>query len=115
MAMTSNSSLRKIRSVLGLLVALALICSAAFAEDGDRKVRQKVTPLYPELAKRVNAAGTVRLELEVAPSGEVRNVKALGGHPLLIPAAEDAVRKWKYEPMKESTTAVVEFKFAPNQ
>jgi outer membrane biosynthesis protein TonB len=55
------------------------------------------------------------LEVEVSPNGEIRNVKALGGHPLLIPAAEDAIRKWKYEPAKESTTAVVEFKFAANQ
>ena len=113
--MSPNPFVKKIRSIVGLLVAIAFVCSAVFAEDGDRKVRQKVTPLYPELAKRVNATGTVRLELEVAPNGEVKTVKALGGHPLLIPAAEDAARKWKYEPMKESTTAVVEFKFAPNQ
>ena len=113
--MTPKSLIRNTRSLLALLAALAFICTAAFAEDGDRKVRQRVTPLYPELAKRVNAAGTVRLEVEVAPNGEVKGVKALGGHPLLIPAAEDAVRKWKYEPMKDTTTAVVEFKFAPNQ
>ena len=71
--------------------------------------------MYPELAKRVNASGTVRLEVEVAPNGEVKNVKPLGGHPLLIPAAEDAMRKWKYEPGKETTTAIVEFKFGVNQ
>ncbi len=113
--MTPKSLTRNTRPLVALVAALALLCAAAFAEDGDRKVRQRVTPLYPELAKRVNAAGTVRLEVEVAPNGEVKGVKALGGHPLLIPAAEDAVRKWKYEPMKEATTAVVEFKFAPNQ
>ena len=106
---------RSSRTLITLLAALAFVCAAAFGEDGDRKVRQRVTPLYPELAKRVNAAGTVRLEVEVAPNGEVKGVKALGGHPLLIPAAEDAVRKWKYEPMKETSTAIVEFKFAPNQ
>lgn len=113
--MSPKFIVRKTRLVVSLLVALAFICSAAFGEDGDRKVRQRVTPQYPELAKRVNASGTVRLEVEVAPNGEVKTVKALGGHPLLIPAAEDAVRKWKYEPMKETTSAVVEFKFAPNQ
>lgn len=96
-------------ALLTLLLALSLI---AFAEETDRKVRQRVAPQYPELAKRVNASGTVRLEVEVAPNGEVRSVKPLGGHPLLIPAAEDAIRKWKYEPSKETTTSVVEFKFA---
>jgi len=87
----------------------------AFAQEGDRKIKQRVSPMYPELAKRVNASGTVRLEVEVAPNGEVKSVKPLGGHPLLIPAAEDAIRKWKYEPAKEATTAIVEFKFGMNQ
>jgi TonB family protein len=106
----------KLRFLAGLLLAFVLLVSVSLAgEDGDRKVRQRVAPQYPELAKRVNANGTVRLEVEVSPSGEVKNVKALGGHPLLIPAAEDAIRKWKYEPGKETTTAVVEFKFAANQ
>ncbi len=82
------------------------------AEDG-RKVRSRVNPIYPELAKRINASGTVRLEIQVAPNGEVKSVKPLGGHPLFIPAAEDAVRKWRYEPGPETTTQVVEFRFAP--
>lgn len=97
------------------LITILVASLMAFAEDGDRKIRQRVSPMYPELAKRVNASGTVRLEVEVAPNGEVKNVKPLGGHPLLIPAAEDAMRKWKYEPGKETTTAIVEFKFGVNQ
>lgn len=109
------SPILKLRPLAGLLLAFVLVASLSLAEDGDRKVRQRVAPQYPELAKRVNANGTVRLEVEVSPNGEVKNVKALGGHPLLIPAAEDAIRKWKYEPGKETTTAVVEFKFASNQ
>jgi outer membrane biosynthesis protein TonB len=53
------------------------------------------------------------LEIQITPSGEVKTVKALGGHPLLIPAAEDAIRKWRYEPAQETTTTVVEFRFSP--
>ena len=97
------------------LITILVASLVAFAEDGDRKIKQRVSPLYPELAKRVNASGTVRLEVEVAPNGEVKSVKPLGGHPLLIPAAEDAMRKWKYEAGKETTTAIVEFKFGVNQ
>lgn len=114
--MSAKSFVPKVRPLVGaVLMVVLMIYLSAFGEDGDRKVRQRVSPQYPELAKRVNAAGTVRLEVEVSPSGEVKGVKALGGHPLLIPAAEDAIRKWKYEPMKETTTAVVEFKFSANQ
>jgi TonB family protein len=105
----------RVRPVIVLALTVALFAGLGLGEDGDRKVRLRVSPLYPELAKRVNATGTVRLEVEVAPNGEVRNVKALGGHPLLIPAAQDAIRKWKYEPAKETTTAVVEFRFGGTQ
>ena len=101
-----------------ILVALALCAGLMFslganAEEG-RKIRSKVNPVYPDLAKRMNASGAVRLEIQIAPNGEVRSIKALGGHPLLIPAAEDAVRKWRYEPASETTTTVVEFRFTPN-
>jgi TonB family protein len=84
------------------------------AHAADRKVKQQVAPQYPPLARQFNAAGVVKLSIEVAPGGDVRNVKPLGGHPLLIPAAEEAVKKWKYEPEKESTTEIVEFKFVAN-
>jgi TonB family protein len=113
--MIAKLSFPKVRPVIVLALTAALFTCLSFGEDGDRKVRQRVSPQYPELAKRVNATGTVRLEVEVAPNGEVRNVKALGGHPLLIPAAQDAIRKWKYEPAKETTTAVVEFRFGGTQ
>ncbi len=100
-----------------ILVALALCAGLLFSlganADDSRKIRNKVSPIYPELAKKVNATGSVRLEIQIAPNGEVKSVKALGGHPLLIPAAEDAIRKWRYEPASETTTTVVEFRFSP--
>jgi TonB family protein len=55
--------------------------------------------------------GMVRLEATIAPNGTVKQVKVLGGHPLLVQAATDAIRKWKYAPAGEETTAVVEFRF----
>lgn len=103
-------SLLSVASVIGALL-VALIGIPANAED--RKIKSRINPAYPELAKRMNAAGTVRLEVQVTPSGEVKNVKVLGGHPLLVNAAQDAVKQWKYEPANETTTTIVEFKFAP--
>lgn len=106
--------MRFLPRILVPLVLLAVFLGAlgATASDG-RKVRSRVNPVYPELAKRINASGTVRVEVQVAPNGDVKSVKALGGHPLFIPAAEDAIRKWKYEPAAGATTEVVEFRFAP--
>ena len=98
--------------ILGPALFVGQILSA---ETTERKVKQRVTPQYPEIARRFNTSGVVKLSVEITPGGDVRSVKVLGGHPLLIPAAEDAVRKWKYEPAKESTTQVVEFEFVPNR
>jgi len=100
-------------SLVALFVSALLLVPLGASSEDNRKLRNKVSPVYPELAKRVNASGVVRLEIQIAPNGEVRTVKAIGGHPLLIPAAEDAVRKWRYEPAAETTTTIVEFRFSP--
>jgi outer membrane biosynthesis protein TonB len=55
-------------------------------------------------------AGAVKLELIVGANGQVKSVKPLGGHPLLIDAAENAVKQWRYEPGAEGTQ-VVEIRF----
>jgi TonB family protein len=102
------------RILVTLALAVGMLFSLRANADEGRKIRSKVDPYYPELARRINASGTVRLEIQIAPTGEVKSVKALGGHPLLIPAAEDAIRKWRYEPASETTTTIVEFRFSPS-
>ena len=100
------------RWIVGLIVGPALFIGLTLpAHAADRKVKQKVSPEYPALAKQFNASGVVKLSVDISPSGDVHDVKPIGGHPLLIPAAENAVKKWKFEPAKESTTEVIEFKF----
>ncbi|HVZ17948.1 MAG TPA: energy transducer TonB [Terriglobales bacterium] len=99
------------------LMALAVgsvIATPARAQDESRRVRSKVAPTYPELAKRMNVSGTVKLQVVVAPNGTVKSAKVIGGHPLLVDPAVDAVKKWRYEPASDETTSVVEFKFDPN-
>jgi TonB family protein len=84
--------------------------SAPKAED-VRKVKTKVPPVYPQLARTMHVRGTVRVLVVITPAGAVKNVKALGGHPLLLESVMDAVKRWKYEPGPQETTMVVEFKF----
>jgi protein TonB len=79
----------------------------------SRRVKTQVAPQYPELARRVNARGTVKLLVTVGANGSVKNTKVVGGHPLLVTAAEDAIRRWKFEPATDETTGVVEFTFQP--
>lgn len=99
--------------MLVVLFGLLFFSAGASAQNGGRKVRTKVSPAYPELAKKMNVRGTVKIEVVVAPSGAVKNLKVVGGHPLLVGAAEDAMKKWRYEPAAEETTTLVEFNFTP--
>jgi protein TonB len=62
------------------------------------KLVNKVTPLYPPLAKQARIQGTVRLQAVIAKDGSVVELQVLAGHPLLVQAALDAVRQWRYHP-----------------
>jgi protein TonB len=105
---------------LFVCLAAALLCTGyaptvTYAQDATvaRKVKSKVAPVYPELARKMAISGTVRVAVVVAPNGSVKSTKVLGGHPLLIDATVDAVRKWKFEPGTADSSGVIEFKFQP--
>lgn len=80
--------------------------------ENSRKVLHKVTPMYPDVAKRMNLGGTVKIVAVVAPDGNVKKVEPVGGSPLLVQAAENAVSQWKYAPGTESRETV-ELHFTP--
>jgi len=98
------------------LVGVLLVCGAsAFGQQEQpapaRKVLNRVTPNYPDLARTMNVSGVVRLEADVAPNGVVKTVSIKGGHPLLAQAAETAVRKWKWEPATHESSELIEVHF----
>jgi TonB family protein len=80
-----------------------------------RRAKSKVEPTYPELAKKMNITGVVRVQVVVAANGTVKEAKVVGGHPLLANAALDAVKKWRFEPAPGESSGVVDFKFEPHQ
>jgi TonB family protein len=71
-----------------------------------------MTPSYPEIAKRLNLGGTVKVVAVVAADGDVKTVEPRGGSPILLKAAEDAVSKWKFASGGESRE-IIEVHFAP--
>lgn len=80
---------------------------------------RKVTPVYPPLAKQARIQGVVVLEAEISKEGTIENLKVITGHPLLIQAAIDAVKQWRYkptmlnnEPVPVVTTVTVNFAFS---
>ncbi len=83
-------------------------------DESKRKVRTKTAPIYPDLAKRMNVGGKVKIEIVITPDGHVKSTRVVGGHPLLVQACQDAVKEWKFMPAPEETTQVVEFEFHAN-
>ena len=64
----------------------------------EAKLRYKVAPVYPAIAVQAHASGSVLLEAEIDEEGNVANVRIISGHPLLVNAAAEAVKQWKYSP-----------------
>lgn len=97
------------------LFALSLVSAQTMNDEGKRKLKSKAAPTYPEIARRMNITGKVKIEVAITPDGRVRSAKAIGGHPLLVQACLDTVKDWKYEPAGGETTQIVEFEFRGQQ
>jgi TonB family protein len=77
----------------------------------SRKLKSGQPPEYPELARQMNIKGMARVMVTIAPDGVVKEVKEIGGHPLLIDALVRAVKKWKYEPAAKESVIEVKAEF----
>jgi|SRR5271155_973106 len=90
--------------------------SASAAQDQPqtkRKIVSQVVPTYPELASKMKITGTVRVAALVAPNGKVKTTQVVGGSPVLVKAAIDAIEKWKWGPAPQDTTELIELNFHP--
>jgi TonB family protein len=93
--------------ILSVATALAFSLSSMFAADApmvhmlslpDSKIVTKVHPAYPSDAADLRIQGVVRITVVIGTNGRVESARLLSGHPLLAPAALQAVRKWVFEP-----------------
>jgi TonB family protein len=82
---------------------------------------RKVNPIYPPLAREARIQGTVILKVLISNAGDVKNLQLVSGHPMLAPAAIEAVKQWKYqpyllngEPVNVATTVTVNFVLSDN-
>jgi TonB family protein len=101
-----------------LIVALTLcaglltrVSTAQAPDEPGRKVIIRIAPVYPELAKRMHVSGVVKLEVVIRANGNVKSTKVVGGNPVLIQAAADAIYKWKFEVAPAETTEVIQLTF----
>lgn len=100
---------------VGAVGVMVAVSAAPSALGDDRKMKNEVKAVYPELAKKMNVSGAVKVEIVITPAGSVKSAKALGGHPLLIESALDAVKKCRFEAAAGETTQIVTFNFKGNQ
>ena len=59
---------------------------------------RRVEPVYPIIAQRARIEGTVELRAIISKDGMIEGLQRISGHPLLVTAAMDAVRQWRYRP-----------------
>jgi TonB family protein len=78
-----------------------------------RRLERSVPPQYPAIAARLKLTGTVQVQALVKPDGTVKEVKILGGHPMLAAAVASAVMQWKFQPAPKETLEAVKFSFGP--
>lgn len=96
--------------VLAFTISTALPLRAA-DDHTDRAIKQRVAPIYPELAKRMHVSGLVHVAATVAPDGSVSATKTVSGNAMLSGAAEDAVHKWKFAAAPAESTVDVAVNF----
>jgi len=59
---------------------------------------RKIQPTYPPLARQARIQGSVLLQAEISKEGTIENLRLISGHPMLAPAAIEAVKQWRYKP-----------------
>jgi TonB family protein len=100
------------------VIALGIVFSPSFSlaqesSETQRKIVSRVVPEYPELARKMQISGTVRVEVAVAPNGKVKFTHVIGGSPVLVKAASDAIEKWKWAPAAQESKELIELNFHP--
>jgi TonB family protein len=95
-------------------LAMTLLLTAAnLLAQETRKLISNPAPAYPETAKRFRLTGVVKVQVLIAPDGQIKSTKVIGGHPLLVNAVEETLKNWKYAPSSAESTALLEFNFHP--
>ena len=100
---------------VGLLtIGIGALAPAADAgvPDTTRTATKKVKPVYPEMARKVRLAGTVKLTVLITPQGKVKSVEVIGGHPVLVVAATEAARQWQFATAQKESTEILVFEFS---
>lgn len=113
--MTSRKLISHALAALCLAAALAFLPSVVAQENAPKenqpKLLKKVIPAYPDILKKMNVSGTVRVQATIAADGTVKDVEARGGNAIFIDSVAAAVRSWKFAPGERQRTADITVNF----
>jgi protein TonB len=109
------------RPVLPIAPPAARVAPLRVSHMSEGDLVHKVLPTYPPLARTARIQGQVVLQAVISKQGVIENLRLLNGHPMLVPAAVEAVRQWRYrpyllnnEPVEVETQIIVNFSLAGN-
>jgi len=98
-------------AVAAIMLASVLAAQSTPAPTKGRKVLFRSAPSYPDIAKKMHIQGTVKIEATVRANGIVKSTRVIGGSPVLVQAAVEAVSRWKFESAQNDTIEVVQVNF----
>jgi TonB family protein len=99
------------RCFLFTLCLLALLGQILLAQEISRKVLSRTLPDVPAAARRLHLVGKVKLEVVIAPSGQVTSATLLGGSPIFEQNAVKAMKQWKFEPADKESKGIIVLEF----
>jgi len=109
------------RPILPAVRPATAVAPLRISNMNEGSLIRKVQPAYPVLARSARIQGAVVLQALISKQGTIENLKVLSGHPMLVPAAIDAVQQWRYrpyilnsEPVEVETQITVNFSLAGN-
>lgn len=85
---------------------LAAVPPVRISHMSEGDLVRKILPTYPPLARSARIQGMVVLQAVISKQGGIENLRVLSGHPMLAPAAIEAVRQWRYRPYVLNNEAV---------
>ena len=113
---SSTSALSSVPKLAAPVMPKRLRISQGVTEG---RLIQKIEPAYPTLARSARIQGDVVLSAIISKTGEIQNLVLVSGHPMLVPAAIQAVKQWRYrpfllngEPVEVETTITVVFQLS---
>jgi periplasmic protein TonB len=99
---------------LRLFLAMILLLGASVAQSAPELSQEeavallttRVAPVYPALARQARIQGDVVIRLTIDEAGVPTDIRLVSGHPMLSPAALDAVKQWRFRPYQMDEKAV---------